>query len=82
MEQLWKELCALVGTSGALLGSFWSALETWKQGVHGGEQRPGVYVKRVQKFLLKPPLKFMRYFFEAVNRRQIAVFRYKRDDSL
>ena len=28
------------------------------------------------------PLKFMRYFFEAVNRRQIAVFRYKKDDSL
>ena len=24
----------------------------------------------------------MRYFFEAVNRRQIAVFRYKKDDSL
>ena len=28
------------------------------------------------------PLKFMRYFFEAVNRRQNAAFRYKRDDSL
>ena len=24
----------------------------------------------------------MRYFFEAVNRRQMAVFRYKKDDSL
>lgn len=28
------------------------------------------------------PLKFMRYFFEAINRLQNAAFRYKRDDSL
>ena len=28
------------------------------------------------------PLKFMRYFFEAINRLQNAAYCYKRDDSL
>lgn len=31
----------------------WWTLETRKQGVHGGQQRPGVYINRVQRFLLK-----------------------------
>ena len=42
------------------MGSFCSALETRKQGVHRGEQRPVVYVNRVQRFLLKTSQDFAR----------------------
>ena len=41
---------------------------------YGGNNMGDVYVLC--------PLKFMRYFFEAINRLQNAAFRYKRDDSL
>ena len=61
-EQRGKQLhSGGVEASGPVLGCFCSALETRKQGVHGGQQRPFIYVV--------PPQKNILFFLEFFGRK-------------